>query len=114
MNSLIAVLGVLVTSLPALIAEVVLLTLALMRWSRHPRVSMLATAGASLLLFDGVFSAFFVLVPLKMQEQGLTAADMGKVLGVMGLARSVIFAVGIGLLVGAVFAERGAPQRNVQ
>lgn len=108
MDSLISVLGVLATHLPALIAEFVLITLAVLRWSRHPRVSMLATTGAALLMLDCLLAALFVLVPLKMHEQGLSTTDMGKVLGVMGLARSVLFATGVGLIAGAIFAERGA------
>ncbi len=107
MDQLLAVLAVLATNLPALIAEVVLLSLALLRRSRHPLVSTLASIGAGLLLFEGVFSAASVLIPLKLHEQGLSAMEMGKILGVFGLVRSVLFATGLGLIVGAVFAERG-------
>jgi len=112
MDKLLAVLAVLATNLPALIAEIVLLSLALLRRDRHPRVSTLAACGAGLLLFEGVLSATSILIPFKLQEQGLSTTQTGMVLGAFGLAQSVLFATGLGLIVGAVFAERGDRRAN--
>jgi hypothetical protein len=108
MDYVMAGLGVLVTELPELIAEIVLLVFAFINWQRLPRVSMFAASGAGLMLLSGLMSPPLVVAQFKMYEKDLTPAELGKLMGVIGLARSVISAIGISLIVGAVFAERGA------
>ena len=106
---LIAVLSSLVPSIPTVIVEVTMLAIAVSRWNKHPRVSMLVASSAVLLLMlDLLVRAAYVILPMKMQESGRTIADMGIFYVVLGGASGLLHAIALGLLIAAVFSERGS------
>lgn len=103
----------LVVALPQLVVEGALLAIAVSRWNRHPRVSMLAAgAGVTMLLLDLVAHPLLSMLPLWLTQRGSTATQVGVPLAVAGLASSVLHAVALGVLIAAVFAERGVPERR--
>jgi hypothetical protein len=107
MELLFPVLSSLVTAIPVLIVDVTLVVVAVSRWNRHPRVSMLAAfSGGLMLVLDLLGRAFFTILPLKLHESGKSAADLGIVFAITGGISSLLHAVALGLLVAAVFAER--------
>ena len=107
MEMLTVVLSSLVTSSPVLAIDVTLLVVAVARWNRHPRVSMLAAfSGGMLLLLDLLGRAFFTILPLKLQQGGRSAADLGIIYAFAGGISSLLHAVAMGLLIAAVFADR--------
>jgi hypothetical protein len=115
MEMLPVVASTLLTAIPSLLVDVLLLVLAMSRWARHPRVSMLACSSAVLmLLLDSLSRVAFAILPFKLRESGRSTADLGVVYAVLGGASSLLHAVALGLLVAAVFSERdrGAPERG--
>lgn len=103
-----ALLSSLLTSVPSLVVDVALIALAVSRWGRHPRVSMLAaTAGVVLLVLDVVGRAFFALLPAWASQQGRPVSELGAIYAAVGLVSSALHAVAMGVLVAAVFTERG-------
>lgn len=97
-----------VASLPYLVIDVVALVLAVARWNKHPKVSMLvAVATALQLLVRGLF----MVGPLLMARLGGPPS-----LHLFSALASLLGAVGLALLVAAVFAERpdpaGPPQQR--
>ncbi len=109
MEMLPAVLSSLVTSIPTLAVDVVLLIVAVARWNRHPRVSMFAAAaGGLLLMLDLLGRAFFAILPLKLHESGTSTASMGLYYAVLGGASSLLHAIAMSLLIAAVFSERAS------
>ena len=109
MEMLPAVLSSLVTSIPTLAVDVVLLVVAVSRWNRHPRVSMFAaSAGGLLLMLDLLGRAFFAILPLKLHESGTSPASMGIYYAVLGGASSLLHAIAMSLLIAAVFSERAS------
>ncbi len=116
MELLPAVLSSLLTAIPSLLVDVALLSLAIMRWNRHPRVSMLASVSAvMLLLLDLLGRTVFAILPLKLRASGRSVSDLGVIYAVMGGASGLLHAVAMGLLVAAVFSDRvvsAAPERS--
>ncbi len=85
-----------VSLLPVLIIEIIGIMLAVLRWRRHPMASMLFLVGAVLRV--SVSLAYQVMPQLVgFDGPGRSVLYMG--LGLMG-------AIGLGLLVAAVFVER--------
>jgi hypothetical protein len=113
MEMLLSVLPSLLTSLPSVLVDVALMVVAVARWNRHPRVSMLAcTSAVMLLVLDLVVRALFAVLPLKLHESGRSMADTGVIYGVLGGVSGLLHAVALGLLVAAVFCDRTpAPSR---
>jgi hypothetical protein len=108
MEMLMLMLSSLVTSIPIVIVDVALMVVAIARWNRHPRVSMLAaTSAVVMLVLDVLARAMFVVLPLKLRESGRSVADLGVVYSVLGGVTGLFHAIAVGLLVAAVFADRG-------
>lgn len=108
MELLPVVLSSLVTSIPSVIVDVALLVVAILRWNRHPRISMLAsTSAVLLLLLDVLARAAFAVMPYKLEESGRSMASLGVLYAVLGGASSLLHALALTLLVVAVFSERG-------
>lgn len=102
------VLSSLLTGLPTTIVDVVLIAVAVAKWNKHPQASMFAAAGGGLLLALDVFArAAFMILPIKLRESGRTAAELGTMLSAMGLLSSLLHAVAMGLIIAAIFGERG-------
>ena len=113
METIAPVLSSLLTSVPSLIVDVALIALAVSRWNRHPRVSMLAaTSGVVLLVLDVVGRAFFAMLPAWASQQGRSVSELGVVFAAAGLVSSGLHAIAMGVLVAAVFAERGAARQG--
>ena len=106
MEMLTAALAMLVSNLPALIVEGVLLTLAVARWNRYPRVAMFVAAGCVLLLLNNLAAPLQGLLPVKLHDEGRTTTEIGYVLGVIGLVRGVVSTIGVALIGAAAFIDR--------
>lgn len=108
MEMLLSALPSLVTSIPSVLVDVVLMVVAIARWNRHPRVSMLACTSAVLMLvLDVLVRALFAVLPFRLHESGRSMADTGAIYGVLGGISGLLHAVALGLLVAAVFSDRG-------
>ena len=116
MEMLLKALGSLVPAIPILLALIALLALAVSRWNRHPRVSMLSSTAAVMMIFlELTVRALAVILPFKMHESGQSAAELGTIFAIVGGISGVLRAIALVLVTLAIFSERGSippPERS--
>ncbi len=98
--------------LPVYLVWLVGAIVAVVRWRRHPRVSLLAVAGLAVLFLSSLVStAANSMLPMMVASGALRGSfsRMATVLAVCSIVFAVIAAVGYGLLLAALFSGR-APQ----
>jgi hypothetical protein len=103
----------LVAQTPVLLVYLVGIVLALVFRARAALASTLALAGLALLLTVSIVQPFVFQLVLRSQiDAGSQGADIGRVIGFLGVVGSLLHAAGLGLLIAAVFAPRAsAPNR---
>jgi hypothetical protein len=80
---------------------------ALGRWQRHPRISLLACILCGALLVESIIGTFiYAWLPQFIFERGQDATTLGTVFAFIGAIRSLIHAVLWGLALFAIFAGR--------
>jgi hypothetical protein len=103
----------LVEQLPSLLALIGCIVFALMRWKRHPKVSLLLAAGLGLLVVHAfVFILVYDLVPrlIIKPENYLNMDSMRRIVYlVLGLIANSAIAIAFALLLAAVFTQRNEP-----
>jgi hypothetical protein len=100
-------LSTLVSSIPSMVVDGVLIALAVSRWNRHPRASLFAaSAGGFLLMLDVIGRLAMTWLPMRMQARGNDLTSMTTTLVVVSGVTTVLHAVAMGLVVAAVFADR--------
>jgi hypothetical protein len=92
---------------PMLLALIVMMSLALTFWRRHPSACMGAFLGALLLFMTSVVQAYVGTVVLRRATPG--RATIGETLMVLAIVANLFRAAGIGLLTWAVFTGRRRP-----
>ncbi len=93
--------------IPALLVMLVGVILALVYWRRNAKVSLLVIAALVLSFFVRVGSALqSVLLPFLMNTRGSGFQRIGWLVSCLGIVWSVLNAVALGLLLGAVFGWR--------
>lgn len=101
-------LGNYLAQLPVFLALLAGIILALVRWRKHPRISLLALLGfGTLLLLSLVFTGLAAWLPGWLIQRGLAAARLGRYIAVLNGLRSLLAAVGWVFLIAAVFSGRG-------
>ena len=97
------------TQLPSLLTLLICLVIALARWKRHPKVSLIASlAFVSLMLHGLIFSAAFIWLPRWFLASGYDRTFFS----VLTLISNSLFAVLLAVLLLAVFIDRRrAPER---
>jgi hypothetical protein len=83
------------------------LFIALGRWQRHPRVSLLTVILCAVLVGESLLGTFFYAwLPGFMLERGNSATTMGLIFAVVGGVRSLIHAALWGLALFIIFRGR--------
>lgn len=99
----------LMLSLPSLIATIVCLIIIVLRWKRHPKVSLMASVGLGLLLLHNiVFTVIYATVPRAFIRSSYTADDIQNVFLVLGLIFNVARVIAFTPLLAAIFIKRPA------
>lgn len=96
----------LLARVPHLLVWAVAIALAVTRLSVHPKASKCLLVGASLGVAGTLFGAGLALLPTYLIKQGSSASDVGLLTGVMSVGNTLVSAVGMAFVVGAVFVER--------
>lgn len=105
-HDLLEVLRNVLTQLPSLLTLLICLVIAIARWKRHPRVSLVAGLGLLFLILHGLFfSAAYIWVPrLFLASPGFQSNRRFYYL--FGLLTNFLFAVAFGTLLIAIFIDR--------
>jgi hypothetical protein len=95
------------TQLPLLLVWLVGIVLAVTRWQRHPKVSLLALIALVLALLETILNGLLsVWLPMMLTEQGMDSMQIGTVFGVWRFISSIVGAVIWGLVLAAIFRWR--------
>ena len=87
-------------------------TFAIIRWKRHPRVSLMTVLALVIYFFEGmIFLAILYWLPDMMQSLQLSPKASGWLYSVIFFFEDFVFALVIILLVGAAFTGRGAADK---
>jgi len=106
-------LSVLFTQSPLLLTYLVGITIALVRWNKHPWVSALASIGCGLLFFEGIaFSTFAGILPSLLLDRGWTGPELGGAFNTLNVLRCMVSSLGIGCLLAAAFGRRQVGQAS--
>jgi hypothetical protein len=93
---------------PLLVVWAIGAVLALARWRAHPRVSLLALAGLTLLMLESLIDVFLgAWLPVRLHAMGWPMQRIGGALFVQGVVQALFKVLGWTFLLGAVFAGRG-------
>jgi hypothetical protein len=85
------------------------LIVALVRWNRHPKVSLLVTLATVLLFLNSVVANLLSiwLIHYSRDQAGFSHERMGWMLGVLGFVSPLVGAAGYAMLLVAAFMGRG-------
>ena len=90
---------------PSLLALLACLVIALVRWKRHPRASLVASLAFVLLILHGLFfSVIYIWIPHWLGEG--TAESHRTFYNMFGLFANALFAIAVAILLVAVFIDR--------
>ncbi|MCM3872180.1 MAG: hypothetical protein ND895_15970 [Pyrinomonadaceae bacterium] len=100
------------TQLPSLLTMLICIVVAIVRWKRHPRASLIVIIALAFLSLGSLaFAAVFVWVPRWVVSVG-NPASAQSVFVVLGTIYNVLFAVAMAVLLLAVFIQRPSSQRQ--
>ena len=95
-----------ITHLPFMLVFVVGIILAIMRWSIHPRVSLMALVAFGLLLLSSIAKMGYLFWLIGGQESGLSFVNARALMTWINLAVMMLELIGWVLLLLAVFGSR--------
>ena len=98
-----------ITHLPFLLVFVVGILLAILRWSSHPKVSLMAVVAFGLLLLSSVVRMGYLFWLIGGQESGLTSYNAHAIMTWINLSMTVLELIGWVLLMTALFGWRKVP-----
>jgi hypothetical protein len=90
--------GSLVPQLPSIVVMIVGIILALSRWNKHPKISMLIVIALAL---DIAISLIFPIVQAAVIGSGARGSEVGLIFAVWGITSGLLRAAALGLLVWA-------------
>ena len=97
---------------PFLLVYLVGIVLSCVFWKRHRAVSVLSLIAFLLLLGSQTAGIATQLWEMRARSEGSSSADIGRVLGTVGIFRVVVGTVAWALLLTALFGWRSAPKRH--
>lgn len=104
-----SIVGTLIARLPVLIVWAAGVVIAVVRWQRHRRVSMLLVLGLAILFVNSIVAGFLdVWLPIQLFRGGTHPPRVGLILTGRNILQSLIGAAGWALVLVAALAERPA------
>lgn len=108
-DSVFSVLSYFLAEVPIILVWLAGIVVALLRWQRHPRVSLLTLIALIIFLFNLIIGGILnVQIPLILSEGGWSAGNIGTFFLIKGFIQAVVAALGFGLLLFALFGWRTA------
>lgn len=107
---ILAALGQILGRLPTLIAWLVAVVIALVRWKKHPKVSALVVIAVAILSIELLIgSVFTAAMPRYLSASGRGASEIGVVFAAYSFVNSAISAGCWAMLIAAIFGWREQP-----
>jgi hypothetical protein len=100
------------TQLPSLLTMAVCIVVAIVRWKRHPRASLIVILALTFLSLGSlVFSAIFIWIPkLFVSLENPDSVQVGYT--IMQVIYNLLFTLALGALILAVFTKRSSFQSS--
>lgn len=96
----------LLTQLPSLLVLLVCLVIAIVRWKRHPRVSLVAGLAFAFLVLHGIgVSVIYIWLP-RLLRSSTSSESSEAFFSWLALFTNFTFAIGLAMLLVAVFLDR--------
>ena len=112
-QDLVQVMRNVLTQLPSLLTLLICLVIALARWKRHPKVSLVAVLAFLFLILHGlIFSAAYIWIPRWFVGSGSYESNP-TFFSVFALITNFLFAVALATLLLAVFIDRRRASEGV-
>lgn len=109
MPTALALMTQLAMHVPTLVVWAIAAGLALHRWQRHPRASLLVVLAMTVFFLETVAGVYLsTVLPMRMHERGAGVAEIGRIFAMWGAVRSLVDAGGWAMLIVALFGARGA------
>ncbi|MCM3900353.1 MAG: hypothetical protein ND866_01460 [Pyrinomonadaceae bacterium] len=102
----------LLSRLPIILLALVGILLAIARWKRHSKVSLLTIFGLGLFLFQSLTFMFLYSLLPQLQDRGWTYASINHLYTFAQVCQDFLFAGVIILLVAAAFSQRHSQISN--
>lgn len=98
---------------PILIAWLVGLVLAIINRNKYPKVARLTIIGLAILFTTSLVNSYVSrMLPIWLNQQGFTTAEMIPVFTIRNLVVSLVSAFGWGFVIAAIFSGRTTPIEN--
>jgi hypothetical protein len=82
------------------------IVIAIVRWKRHPKVSLLTVSGLSLFIAQSMtFGSIFYFLP-RLHDRGFSYGSINNLYLVLEVCRDIFYSAVIVLLVSAVLSQR--------
>ena len=113
MSDISSLLFLLLRKTPLILVIVAGLILAIIRWKRHRRVSLLATLGLGLYIADiFIFASFNYLLPTIMERGRFVAHNISRIMTSIQVVEDFVYAAVLILLTAAALSQR-APKTTI-
>jgi hypothetical protein len=113
MELLIHTLSGIATSTPIIIVLLIGAALALARWRRHPRVSLLTLIASAMMIVNLIGAIFlYAWLPMTMLDRGWTASQLGSLFTVIRIVNTLIDAAAWSMVLCAIFGWRRQRQKQ--
>ena len=100
------------TELPSLLVMLTCIVVGIVRWKRHPKISLIVIIALTFLtLLTLVSVPVFIWLPRLFVDPG-NYVTTGNVYAVLNIIYNVLFTLGVGVLLLAVFIQRPSSQRS--
>ncbi len=100
--------------LPIILLALVGIVLAIARWKRHSKVSLLTAFGMGLFLFESLTFMFVYYFLPRLRDRGWTYDSINNLYTLAQVCQDFLFAGVIILLVAAAFSQRHSQLSNVE
>lgn len=108
MSSIVGLLGVFIGQIPLYAVWIAGIVIALMRRRKHPRTSRLTVIALAVILIMALLQALLnISIPRLISGNGWSTAQIGVLFSTIGVVSSLIHAAMWGLILWAIFGERG-------
>jgi hypothetical protein len=100
--------------IPVLLAFLVGIILSLVRFNKHPQVSIMASIAFVLLMVTNISSAVTAYLPVMLNMRGMDYGQAATIHGILKIILTLINLVGWVLIISAIFGWRRARQAELQ
>jgi hypothetical protein len=113
MELLISALGSIAISTPIIIVLLIGIALALLRWRRHPRVSLLTLIASAVMIVSMIGAIFlYAWMPMTMRDRGWTSSQLGAFFAAVRIVNTLVDAAAWSMVLCAIFGWRSQRQKQ--